>query len=51
MFNAASILRRLAHKVRLERARTVVPLEALAVAVPQLEAVLLFAVLVPEVVL
>lgn len=40
----------LADKVRLEAARRVVPLEALAVPVPQLHAVLLLAVLVAEVV-
>jgi hypothetical protein len=38
------------HEVRLERTGRVVPLEAFAVAVPQLQTVLLFAVLVLEVV-
>lgn len=40
----------LAHEVRLKGAGRVVPLEALAVPVPQLQAVLLLAVLVAEVV-
>lgn len=40
----------LADEVGLEAARRVVPLEALAIAVPQLQAVLLLAVLVPEIV-
>lgn len=40
----------LAHEVRLEAAWRIVPLETLAVAIPQLQAVLLLVVLVPEVV-
>lgn len=40
----------LAHKVRLEAARRIVPLQTLAIPVPQLHAVLLLAVLVTEVI-
>lgn len=39
-----------AHEVRFEAARRIVPLQTFAVAVPQFHAVLLLAVLVPEVV-
>lgn len=40
----------LAHKVRLEAARRIVPLQTLAIPIPQLHAVLLLAVLVTEIV-
>lgn len=40
----------LAHEIRLEAARGIVPLEAFAIAIPQLQAVLLLPVLVAEIV-